>query len=100
MINPSPEHIRATAYRIREILLAVIAATAAQHGEDAHIRHTTEVRRHDTDCYEVIVWRYRTDRLGRNIKDGYGLILAPEITEGEINSQLIKFIYRIGEETA
>lgn len=99
MIDTSPDHIRATAYRIREVLLAVIAATACQHGEDAHIRHTTEVRRHDTDCYEVIVWRYRKNRLGDDVKDGYGLIIAPEIHEGEITKQLVKFIYRIGEET-
>lgn len=99
MINTTPEHIRATAYCIREVLLAAIAATAAQHGEDAHIRHTTEVRRHDTDCYEVIVWYHREDRLNCHVKDGYGLIIAPETTESEIARQLIKFIYRIGDET-
>ena len=99
MADITPEHIRATAYRIREIFLAVIAATAAQHGENANIRHTTEVRRHNTDCYEVIVWRYREDRLHRHVKDGYGVIIAPEITEAELFRQIIKFIYRIGEET-
>ena len=99
MIDTTPEHIRATAYRVREVLLAVIAATAGQYGEDAHIRHTTEVRRHDTDCYEVIVWYHREDRLNRHVENGYGLIIAPEATEAEIAQQLVKFIYRIGEET-
>lgn len=93
MINAN---VRNNAYRVRELLLSVIGAVADSSGKP--VSHTVEVRFYDDTCAEVIVWHYLPEVAGYREKQGYGVIITPDTSYAEINSEIVKMIHHIGEE--
>ena len=87
--------VKNRAYRIRELLLAVIATVTSRSGK---CNYSVEVRFYDEDSAEVILWHYLPKVGVYHEKDGYGVMITPSSTSAELNAEIIKMIHRMSKE--